>query len=155
MTIQSYNIRFSPKNMFSFFRSHIGEQNAHCIGCCISRRFYQVLVFVAVPEKRRTITKIPGRYLEWNLETRDVLAQDVNDSKKIVLTFRFCALLIQFFLLIPNMVYENHRMHFNRLYDRKMVSVHHTIIRVLKLARRQLKNEFKFSSHQHFWCLYA
>ena len=31
----------------------------------------------------------------------------------------FCAHLIQFFLLIPNMVTKNHRMHLNPLYDRK------------------------------------
>ena len=43
----------------------------------------------------------------------------VNHSKKKFWKLGFCAHLIQFFLLIPNMVPKNRRMHLNPLYDRK------------------------------------
>ena len=43
----------------------------------------------------------------------------VNHSKKKIWKLRFCAHRIQFFLLIPKIVFKNHRMHLNPLYDRK------------------------------------
>ena len=40
-------------------------------------------------------------------------------SQEKKLKLRFCDHLIQFFLLIPNMVTQNHKMHLNPSYDQK------------------------------------
>ena len=45
----------------------------------------------------------------------------INNSKKLKL--RFCAHLVQFFLLILDMVSKSHRMHLNPLYDQKRVRI--------------------------------
>ena len=42
--------------------------------------------------------------------------------KEFILILRFSAHQFQFFLLIPNMVSNNSRMHVNLLYDQKLIS---------------------------------